>query len=100
MGVLTSCADTINTLEICFSLAASFPHKVGKGCEISHSSEKRLNSERDWLAAGSRVLNGAAASVAQTHAWARIDGGCQRGARTSLEGLRRTSPTPPPLLRP
>lgn len=55
MGVLTSCAGVINTLEVCFSLAASFPHRVGKGCEISHSSEKRLNSERDWLTAGSRV---------------------------------------------
>lgn len=103
MGVLTCCADIVNTLEVCFSLAVSFPHKVGKGCEMSHSSEKRLNSERDWLTAGSlpaHASNGAAASVAQTHAWARIDGGSVRGARTSLEGLRRTSPTPPPLLRP
>lgn len=37
-------------------------------------------------------------SVAAAHT--RAHGGLIRVARTSLEGLRRTSPTPPPLLKP
>lgn len=99
MGVFTSCADIMNSVEVCFSLAVSFPHKLGQRCEIFHSSQKMQNSERDWLTASSHVQRCSYKCCTNTRVGTN-DGGSIRGACTSLDGLRRTSPTPPPLLKP